>query len=1846
MRRINKGLGLLVAIAAAACSDQTFTTDVPFRVTSVSPSPGATGISRDASIVVTFSEELDEASIESADAFKVELTNANGTAPITGERTWAQVGEAPWAVTFDPAEKLPFGATVKVTLATTITRKRDGARLPTPVSFELKTEPPPPLVLTRATPHDGVEGFAPNGAIALTFSEPVDCGTVGNALTFTQTADAHPRWAGATNAPVAGTWSCPTFPAGDALRLEGSCRAFDPTDATDYCTVRFEYAENARLGTSARFTVGVKGADGAHPEMALRSLRATTDGTTVHGFLAQSATIGGTVIDPPPLAPPAIAFDGDGRSAALKLTFAERIDCATLAEAVTVTEQIDPVVATRRSLPASRVATGTWSCANETQNPANFACEGGSCTYTFTATAPQGEPAPWLPSSRLDVSVQGGTWSATAAVVESVRSTSRSGQLPTTVASSFRIADPPAFQLAAIGPGHEASGVAPNTAIVLVFSEAPDCTRLAAGVTVTETLDSSLGGTTRTVTGAWACPNTPADDPTGDAYRCQGNACTATFTPTAPFASSSRVQVAISGGGATNALRSTRATSRAGTLPSTVNVSFTTGSPTPLAVIARAPEAGAAEVAASSTIRVAFSEGVRCASIDPCTSLADTACTLRVVEVADPLVGNTPIGSESGRLRTVRTGALDCTDGALEIAFTPTAPFAPSSRVEVRLEGGAHGEAVESALATSTGGQLPLDVSWSFEIAAPAPLVLVSTEPSSLATGVPAGATFKATFSSELACATAVLGTSVIVDAATAPKADGTAASTFQPVAGTVSCTGRTVSFTATTPPAPSSTVRVMLGNVALASTIRTASATTLGGAFREPTTVSWRVSDPAPLTVASTMPAGNPALNVSADSDVRVTFDRAIHCPSIATRFHVRDATAAADVSGTLVCSNGTTTGPAVAGTLAIFTPAAPFTEAHDYTVTVDAGVAAADATVVNSTTFGALAAPSTFAFRVAQAPLEILATTPVGGATTVAVSSDVTLRFSRDVSATSLVPCTAPNTPAACNVSVNRGAAYDEATFVSVTAGAYDDDTFTVTLLVADSTNAPDLAPGTSYFVRVKGGATGPLPATGGARLGADKSFSFTTDPSLTVLAQTPAPSATGVATSTAICIEFGGNVDTASLTQGGNQFTLGYTDALGRAVLVPLDGTTPYTVTGTRGYATNQVCLSLAESKVPWIAGSHRMFHATAYTARLTTTVKVAGRALPSAQTWSFTTRAAPLIASARIANAVVSESLIPGATEVPVNAAVTVRFAEPMSAASLTATTLRIEPVVDAGPFTAPVLSFDDAETPLAATLTGTLAYDTAYRVVVEGGTAGARTAAGEPIAGDGFWTFRTSPATTVTLLPREATIGPRTAFYVLASRDLHKPSVTADTVRLRASDTSVIPAYVAAVAQRPKQVLLSPFSTLTASTAGFVFSVDGLLDTRGNPIAAASSTVATNASMAAPATATCDGTSCAVSPAPTSASTLVVPNGHSTFTLTLPYAAGKDRMNPQAYRAKTTNDATGTIALTARTSPDGHCPAAGTSTPLTVTFVPGAVTPSATADSVQIAIASDDTLLHDCLYELRIKQRDTESIYGQAPATADCGTLPSAQIPTDFITPATCLATSNTNVGLRYTGEATAPTVTAIGYDRPSFVAFPTTTKAAGDERFVVKFSERPQAASLAAGITFTCGGNPVTATRTVRGNDVVLTPASPLTHGASCTIAVTNALKDRAGNALAATDSKTFTVDDAKPTLATATRDATVRRDAPFGRLVLTFSEAVQAATVTFDMGDATVARGSISVRTGATTHYGVATPSSDDPKVVYFAPTATLPAGVTVNLNDATSAAKIADLAGNVADAAQLAVP
>ena len=117
----------------------------------------------------------------------------------------------------------------------------------------------------------------------------------------------------------------------------------------------------------------------------------------------------------------------------------------------------------------------------------------------------------------------------------------------------------------------------------------------------------------------------------------------------------------------------------------------------------------------------------------------------------------------------------------------------------------------------------------------------------------------------------------------------------------------------------------------------------------------------------------------------------------------------------------------------------------------------------------------------------------------------------------------------------------------------------------------------------------------------------------------------------------------------------------------------------------------------------------------------------------------------------------------------------------------------------------------------------------------------------------------------------------------------------------------------------------------------------------------------------------------------------------------------------------------------------------------------------------------------------------------------------------------------------------------------------------------VTFSESIDGASVtASSFTLTGPGGPVSGGASVAGSTATFTPGSSLAGDASYTATVTTAVRDLAGNALAATHQWSFsTIETTQPTVATVApaADAT---DVPLeATMSVTFSGAVDPATVT-----------------------------------------------------------------------------
>lgn len=669
-------IGLLLAVAAG-CTDQVFVTDVAFRVIAVSPSAGGVEVDRASSIVVTFSEELDGASFANPGAFRVEhVVDVDTTRPIDGSFEFGHASGEPYRVTFRPklsgrSAGLPYSATVRVSLSTSIRRRRDGAPLAAPVSFEFRTQQPPALSLVHVTPHDGVEGFARTGDVALRFSEPVDCrafippeGGSGGIVSFEEVLDPHPKWGGSegVRAEVKGTWSCPRMSEDDPNRLAGQCRSAFDNDLTDYCTVRFRFAaldstdpvQGARqsLGMSSRIELVLPGADDTSLRLhkVVRSMRATEERLAnsryrLAGALPSSLTITGRVVAPPALA--IISTSPAGGDGPIEVVFSERVDCESLERGATITETFDPAIQQALGSPnATRAVTGSWSCPAATDREAYACDDAASCRYAFTPDDA------FRTSSRVRVRLGAG--------VESVRATSRGGRLPSEHEFSFRTSDPPPLLLVSLSPGAGTTHVAARPTIVATLSAPIDCESAKLG--------TSFAVEEQTAAGALGTPPAGTFSPVDGALVCDSAARTLSFTPSADFAPASSVRVRLGSDSPATTIRAVVATQYGGTLPTPATThEFRIVPPAPLRVVATTPPAGSANgsISAGTSVRVTFDRDIECS-----TGLIRLSLDLDGGGAFQPVAGTT-----------------DC-QHSRELVFTPSAPLTAGRSYRASVEAG------------------------------------------------------------------------------------------------------------------------------------------------------------------------------------------------------------------------------------------------------------------------------------------------------------------------------------------------------------------------------------------------------------------------------------------------------------------------------------------------------------------------------------------------------------------------------------------------------------------------------------------------------------------------------------------------------------------------------------------------------------------------------------------------------------------------------------------------------------------------------------------------------------------------------------------------------------------------------------------------------------------------------------------------------------------------------------------------------------------------------------------------------------------------------------------------------
>ena len=594
------------------------------------------------------------------------------------------------------------------------------------------------------------------------------------------------------------------------------------------------------------------------------------------------------------------------------------------------------------------------------------------------------------------------------------------------------------------------------------------------------------------------------------------------------------------------------------------------------------------------------------------------------------------------------------------------------------------------------------------------------------------------------------------------------------PVGGTVSLTGSTATFALAAP---------LTGSTTYTATLTTGIKDLTGTPMAAPrswTFTTGTTPDTTRPTVSATTPT-NGATNVAPSSALTATFSEPIDpLTASPTTFTLHNNTNNVALTGEITTNGETLT----------FSPATGFalSSGTTYTATLTTGIKdlAGNALQTNfSWTFTTGAAPDTTRPTVS-------ATTPANGASNVSTSSSLTATFSEPlnpltVTATTFILKNSANVAVTGNITTNG-----------------------VTVTFAVPPGSP-LSFGTTYTATLTTG----IKDLAGNALQTNFSWTFTTGAAPdttrpTVSATTPANGAANTSPSSALMAVFSEPVDPLTVT--ASTFTL--------------RNSANVTVTG--NITTNGATVTFA---LP--PGSPLSF-GTTYTATLTTGIKdLAGNALQTNFSWTFTTGAAPDTTRPTVS----ATTPINGATNIPLSTGLTATFTEPVNPSTVTGATFTLR---------------DNANTTLASTVTvngptvtlavgpGTpLQYGTTYTATL---TTGITDLSGNALQTNFSWSFTTSlapdttPPVVSTTSPANAAIGIATSSLITATLNepVNPSSVSTTTFTLRDSNNSLVNATVSANGATIT-LIPSPGTSLANNRTYTATLTTGIQDLAGNAL---------------------------------------------------------------------------------------------------------------------------------------------------------------------------------------------------------------------------------------------------------------------------------------------------------------------------------------------------------------------------------------------------------------------------
>jgi Big-like domain-containing protein/K319-like protein len=698
--RVTAGVKDLAGNALASEYIWSFTTGpapdtTPPTVVVVDPSDASTNVPPLATVVATFSERLNPATVTTATFL---LT---GSAPVSGEVTLSGA-----SATFTPSSPLEYGTTYTARITTGV-QDAAGNALAADYVWSFTTGPAPdvtPPTVVSVAPLDGESGVAVSATVRATFSEAVDPATVTTA-TFTL----------ADGGPVSGTVTLANF---TATFTPSSPLAYNTTYTARVTTGVHDVAGNA-LGADSVWTFTTGNAPDLTPPTVtgvspLSGATGVAIGTTVTATFSEAVapasvstttfllngtspvagtvTLNGTIATFTPSAPLAYATtytarvttgvqDLAGNNLAADFVWSFTTGPAPDLTPPTVTSVAPLSGATGVAIGATVTATFSEAVAPASVSTTTFLLNGTSpvagtvtlngTTATFTPSAPLAYATTY--SARITTGVEDLAGNNLAAdFVWSFTTGPPPDQTPPTVTD--------------VTPLDGATNVAVSATVSATFSESLD----PASVSTASFLLTGGAPVAGTVT---------------------LNGTTATFTPSAPLAGNTTYIARI-----TTAVQDLAGNN----LTADATWSFTTGaSPdlTPPTVSDVTPPDAATGVLIGASVTATFSEAVAPVSVSTATFHLDG--TSSVAGTVD-LVGSTATFTPSASLDYGTTYTATITTGVQDLA----------------------------------GNNLAVDFVWTFTTeAAPdiTPPTVTTVTPADAATGVATGTTVTATFSEPVA---------------------------------------------------------------------------------------------------------------------------------------------------------------------------------------------------------------------------------------------------------------------------------------------------------------------------------------------------------------------------------------------------------------------------------------------------------------------------------------------------------------------------------------------------------------------------------------------------------------------------------------------------------------------------------------------------------------------------------------------------------------------------------------------------------------------------------------------------------------------------------------------------------------------------------------------------------------------------------------------------------------------------------------------------------------------------------------------------------------------------------------